>query len=326
MRGLAVAAAVAGASALSGCGGGGSPYAAFAGFSEVDPGDRIRIEGRGRSATYATEDEGDETRVVSVSEGSGPGDASARFVVGAGGAVETAEAETGGSDVAFDFADGGDRLGPSSGGVVTATSPDVDTVAGFGEVDDVAVFAHPVANGFEYQTFGYWLTGRVGVDDMTDAAAASYGLANSGAEVNALSGQADYAGGLVGLYTDPSGALYATAGMVDVTVDFDADTFSMSGDVDDTQIISGPAAAPDELADAARDALDFATTGVSDTLSGARLGGAVASSDGAMSGDVDGRIYGGASQVAEEVGGTFRLDDAEGVRTHIGAFGGARTD
>jgi hypothetical protein len=306
---------------LAGCGGGGgaSGPTAFSGFSEIGSNATVRIEGRGRSAVYTTAGNGNDAEVTAVSDDQGT---QANDVVVAldGGDVATAEAEGGDTEITFDF-DDGDRLGPSNGSVRQATSPDASR-NDFDDVDDIAVVADPTDNDFEYQTYGVWQTGRADGDGEFEVAAASYGLASAAADVDALTGTADYDGVFSGLYNDGAGSLYATGGSVGMTVDFDADTFTMQAFVNDSLIRSGPGA--NRLSEVEREALEFATSGATD-VSGNRFSGEIAAREQALTGDVEGTVYGDGGAVADEVGGTFRMDDADSERAHMGAFGATRT-
>ena len=164
----------------------------------------------------------------------------------------------------------------------------------------LALLADDVAQGFEYQTYGAWVTGY-GTGSGT-VGAGSYGAATSSA--NVPTGQvANYSGTSAGIARRADGQPYVTVSSVTVSTDFATAGISSSG-TEATNIntqVTGPA--PE---------LDFSGNGpVADGQFSVDVSGI------ATTGIADGIFYGPA---ANEVGGTYQLTGSGGV-ANSGSFG-----
>ena len=165
--------------------------------------------------------------------------------------------------------------------------------------------ANAPAYGWNYQTYGVWVTGNgVGVGT---AGAVSAGSATPGTSIP-TSGSATFVGNALGIYT--SGLTYATAASMQATVNFSSRTigFSTGGTVASNFNGSGGYNAPG-LNLTGTLAYAPATTSFS---------GAVRSAGG-MSGTAAGNFYG---PNANEIGGTYALTGNGGAMG--GGFGGKR--
>ncbi|KUJ77793.1 transferrin-binding protein-like solute binding protein [Ruegeria profundi] len=164
-----------------------------------------------------------------------------------------------------------------------------------------AVFVDPVAQGYEYQTYGAWITGYG--TGSGKVGAGSFGTKTAAA--NVPSGKsATYNGASVGVARRADGQPYVTSSDVSVSTDFSTVSVASTG----TQAVNVNTGAISSASE-----LDFTGTG---SVSGGTFTANVAGSD--TSGRVDGLFYG---RQANEVGGTFQTTGPSGV-AHAGSFGG----
>jgi hypothetical protein len=169
---------------------------------------------------------------------------------------------------------------------------------------NIAVAADPIAQGFNYQTFGAWMTG-LGTGSGS-AGAFSAGAVTPVASMPTI-GTATYNGTAGGIYVDSSGNTFAAAGSSALTANFanHSVAYSTSGTtaVDST----GTALANPSILNMQG----------SLTLAGNSnaFGGAV--STGTLNGTARGQFYG---PTANEAGGTFALT-GPGASSYLGAFG-----
>ena len=284
---------------LSACGGGGggglvvgSTGGGFTTWGDIQPGTTVTVNGISQEADYSY-DEAGLTAPVTVSAV-----ASARASVGLNldGELTRFSITTPDTSVTFD-AGRGDTIAVADG-LVAALTQDLDTAF---------VGADPIALGWDYQSFGVWLT-----DAGTGSAqvgSASFGRVAPVAAIPA-SGSALYVGRLGGVYVNPAGTDSALiVSDLAVTADFGARTLGFTtGNVSD---FDSGAARPDL---ALRGTLGYAagTNGFSGTLT---------NSAGTMSGPTRGRFYGPA---AEELGGVFFMQAESGFEAFGGAYGGVR--
>lgn len=187
------------------------------------------------------------------------------------------------------------------------------------DLTDVALFADPRTSGFEYQTYGVWLTGLDGPHmPRHTAGAGTFGEVTpaAGREAVPATGSATYAGGVTGLYAVPTDDeqnplhYYATTAILDATAHFGEGgrvEFETSGT---TGIALGKT--PDPAGDLSH--LDLA--GDLDFYHGNQFFGEV-TTDGGMRGGAGGSFYGPG---AVEIGGTFDVRGDGSI--YIGSFGG----
>ena len=278
---------------LAGCGGssdggGTAPGVGnniFTSFSNIPDNGTTIIAGTSRGASYIAENS-DGTGKVTVSSVSGPDDATAAVRTKNGNTVALS-VNAPGANVSFD-SENGDILG-STEGFLSLTSADGQKDAGFRD---------PEAAGFEYQTYGSWLTGL-------GTGSGNVGVGSFGARTasgSLPSGTATYEGGSTGVAVDGSGEAYITGSIVTVSTDFST-----------AEITSNFTKAVNLNTDELIDAPNINFTG-SGPVSGSGFKASVAGSS--VSGSADGQFYG---PNAQEVGGTFGLAGS-GI-TYSGAFG-----
>lgn len=258
----------------------------FTSFSEIPANGATQLEGVGVSTSYVQDPA---TGGFNFFAESGPGASSAQVTTSGGQAVEL-RASTPGSNVVFN-AGRGDTATPVAGVVV------------YRSVDGASrgVFANQAAQGYEYQTYGAWLTG-VGTGVGT-VGAGSYGAQTDPATIPA-GRTATYSGKALGVVRRSDAQVYTTESNVNVSTDFSTVNISSSGTRSVNLLTNVPGSASD---------LDFSGSGpVSGSAFAANVSGP------ATSGSATGAFYG---PNASEVGGTFRTTGAGGLQ-HMGAFGG----
>ncbi|HZP88479.1 MAG TPA: transferrin-binding protein-like solute binding protein [Burkholderiales bacterium] len=172
--------------------------------------------------------------------------------------------------------------------------------------NNVLAFVDPFAAGFQYQTFGVWLSDQ---GNTLSANVFSVGAKTPGASIP-TQGTASYSGGATGFYSDSAGQPFLFSAQMSANANFGTRTvaFSTTGTT---------------LFNANTSAQTFdSNLNLSGTLSyGTRsnnLTGTLTSQGGSMSGTAVGRFYG---PNAQEIGGTFALRGS-GVEAMNGAFGG----
>ncbi len=273
---------------LQGCGG--NPAGKlFVSWDDFGAGDSVRIDGEVRHAPYTAD-----LNTGAVTPGAVVEEAGQMRLSRDGASMLThLEVRANAGSVEFDEGDGDDI--DSAGGLVTASTQN-------GE--DLGVFADPDVNGYNYQTYGAWITGvgtaagNVGVGSFGNVSSVRAGeVPNAGA--------ATYEGGAIGLAVDAVGTPFFVEADATVMVNFVDDDFTFSTTNSTTTNIN-------TLAVAANPGLDL--TGQGD-LTNASLSGAVDAVS-PMSGTVSGSLYGPG---APEVGGTFYLSGAAGE--YAGSFG-----
>lgn len=276
---------------LAGCGGGGDGRLDFEGFSTLGPGDQTTIEGQARTANYRADALRSQVTLDAIGS---PANATLNLRIGDDGKVASARIGSANAPVAFDKGRG-DAI-EAAGGALLATSRNGQ---------QVAVMADPSTNGFEYQTFGVWLTG-------VGAAQGTLGAGSFGSRTTAnsmpRSGSATYEGGSTGVYAGPAGFAHATRSDVEASVDFDTRRIALdSRRTVQTELLTGR--------EHENRLLDFSMVG---RVTGAGFGGQVEAPIG-MTGDLTGGFHG---PNAEEMGGTFGMTGQGG--SYVGAFGGKR--
>lgn len=297
-----------------GGGGGGSSAGvdAFTSWAAIAPNSTVRVSGSSQEISYTADAASD--RVTSASEVS-PNRTGASYEAsyGADGFVTAIDVRSAqGTNISWDTARGDTIVRLDSGpyaGLNVALSQDDGARA--------AISAEPLLNGWNYQSFGVWITGR-GQGSGT-AGVISVGSTTPANAVPQV-GRATYVGSAGGLYLGPTGEYALTAANMSAQVNFGARTV-------DFQTRNTVAATPDmigaSIAPVAAGALDVAGR-LTYAAGSNRFTGpvtSVSSSDGTpMTGTAVGQFYG---PNANEIGGTFNVNGA-GMEGYVSGFGGRR--
>jgi hypothetical protein len=234
------------------------------------------------------------SKVTSVSSASVNANNSVTLTVDAAGVVTGLTIDGTQSSVSFSKANG-DQL-TFNAGVVRVKSADGKSLA---------VGADYNTLGFNYQTFGAWMTG-------VGTGSGHVGAFSAGAVTPVISmpttGTATYNGTAGGIYVDTSGTTFIAAGSSALTANFanHSVSYSTSGTTA-VDAVTGAALANPSI-------LNMQGTLTLAAGSDA-FGGAV--STGTLNGTANGRFYG---PTANEAGGTFALTGS-GVQSYLGGFG-----
>jgi hypothetical protein len=276
---------------VAGCGGGGgggdgSNATAFSGFSNVPANGVTRIEGQAVTTAYVVDPVTGDIEVVSVT---GPSDSTALWTT-EGGDTVALRVSAPGSGISVDARNGG-TVDVNPQGVVLFQTADGR---------DFGVVVNEASAGFEYQTFGTWVTGY-GTRSGT-AGSGSYGLRTTPSQMPAGT-SATYRGASVGQARLADGQPYITTSEVTVSTDFATARISSTN----TQAVNLNTAARRPASE-----LDFIGRGA---ISGSGFTAPVSGSG--VSGTANGQFYG---PTASEVGGTFQTSGPGGVE-YGGAFG-----
>jgi len=201
-----------------------------------------------------------------------------------------------------------ERYGQSGIDAAWSTTNSRQTAFSTVQTDGVALIANPYDLGWNYQSFGVW-------SDPVNAATEyvrglSFGNATPVAALP-VSGQADFAGKLAGMYISPAGKGGLASADLGVHVDFAARTVSLAST--GTMANDGRAWTPNS-------SLDVTGT-LSYSPASARFSGTLVNGAGTMSGTSSGQFYGPAAQ---ELGGEFVLKSATTAETLVGAYGAKR--
>jgi hypothetical protein len=170
-----------------------------------------------------------------------------------------------------------------------------------------ALAPEPTAFGWEYQSFGIWVTGA-GTGSGTYGAA-SVGAATAGSSVP-VSGTATFNGVTGGRYVASDGSYYFTSSSMSAVTDFAARSLAFQ--------TTGTRITPDFLTESATTTLNMSGTLTYSAGSNQFTGNV--STTGGLTGTATGRFYG---PTAQEIGGTFGVTGA-GLTSYGGAFGGKR--
>lgn len=176
-----------------------------------------------------------------------------------------------------------------------------------GDTNEIARIADPRHFGFEYQTYGVWITGF-------DSTSGTAGVGSFGGDMTPLgadtpvNGKATYKGGTTGLYQDGLGEKFFVAANLKADANF----------LDNTMEFATTSTEGRNLDTDARKSLNELNLTGDLAIVGNTFVGRVESL--AMTGEADGAFYGDEYQ---EMGGTFGLSGAED-REFIGSFGGRR--
>ncbi|BBB28126.1 transferrin-binding protein-like solute binding protein [Neptunomonas japonica] len=174
--------------------------------------------------------------------------------------------------------------------------------------NNYAFIAHAVDLGFDYQTFGVWVTGLVTTSGRVGAS--SIGMRTNGAAVP-TSGAASFTGGAVGSYIDASGERFVVVSESLINADFSSRSLIFT--TSNSEAISLISAI-----DTSRPDLNLSGT-LAYTAGSNSFSGSV-STVSALSGSASGHFYGPAAQ---EAGGVFAVTGS-GVEGYRGSFGTVR--
>lgn len=289
--------------ALAACGGGGggggtsATLGGFVSFSEVQPNSTHTLGAMTREAGYEYDTQA--LVLTGLSELT-PSTDSSTLTLGFDGNRELnrLSINTPYSSASFS-ASGGDQFVDVAQGIVGALSADETRIV---------LAADPYALGWDYQSFGVWLTGY-------DTGSGRVGVLSAGAVTPAsavpTSGSATYLGAVAGLYVDGTGLDHVALADLQITADFGSRSLDFRTANTTVGVISDGYAYSNAALDLSG-SLNYAAG--SSTFSGE------ISSGGGMTGKADGRFYG---PRAEEVGGVFAVTGA-GQSAYAGAFGARR--
>jgi hypothetical protein len=301
-----VSASVAGLTACGGGGGGGGSSATLAPFvnwSSVAPSTSIVVSGDSYQGTFSYNVA---TRTVTgLTTGSHQSGASYTGTYDAGGSLTAATINSAaGTTVSWSRA-----AGDTFGTLIIDSRVDA-VVSANGQ--NYALAANPTRFGFEYQTFGTWVTG--GGTGSGTYGFMSVGNQSSGSSVP-TSGTATYTGVTGGRYADSNGADYFTSSSVSATADFAARglTFSTNGTAITRDLLNTSSATNLNLSGSLSYVAGSGSFSGSVSTTGVGTGGS------ALSGSATGRFYGPSAQ---EIGGTFAV--SSGNEVYGGAFGARR--
>lgn len=171
---------------------------------------------------------------------------------------------------------------------------------------DYAIAVDPALQGWDYQSFGVWVTGAG--TGTGSAGSVSVGAKTAGSSIP-TTGTATFTGLLGGTYLDSSGLDHLEGATLTVTADFSGRSLGLSS--------SGTM---DLQTGAAMSGLDLTGT-LSYGAQNNSLTGSLISANGRLSGPATGYFYG---PTAQEIGGIFSLSATSGLERFSGGFGGRR--
>lgn len=268
----------------------------FLNWSSVPDDATVNLEGTARTAGYTQTLNGNQNGLDGNDDG--PVDMAAASAPGSAGMVIV---YANGVPTSFSASAGGDTASVTSAdGTITNTNPIIAQTTAITDRTRIRT-ADPKADGFEYQTYGTWVTGL-------NSGAGTVGAASLGARSTASSAaDGTYNGQSVGVAQDQAGTLWETRSNVTVTTsqNFSRATIASSGTTG--QQLNGAGAA--NLGD-----LDFSSSAAA-TISSNRFTADITGT--AVDGTASGQFYGTAAQ---EVGGTF--SSQSGGWNYVGAYGG----
>jgi hypothetical protein len=291
---------------LGGGGGGGGGTLPFKAFSDVTAGKTYQMEARTLSVDY-TADPIDGTVDAGATEANA---ATFEFSLDDIGDYTKArlafEPDPGFStpnEIDFRTSDGdafddGDILDPVAGDYIIAAG---------GDFDKIAILSDHSAMGFEYQTFGVWLTGvETGTGLVATMTAGAPTLSTSVPE----SGVANYSGASSGIYIDAGDNPFLAFADFTAQVEFDAPA-RIDVQASNTEVVDLNALVPGTP----NPALDYAGSGA--VAADGTFSAAISATN--LAGDMDGLLYGPS---AEELGAVFQMSGTDG--RYIGAVGAAQ--
>lgn len=297
---------------LAACGGGGggggagssSTLAPFVKWSSVAAGSTYVISGDSMQGTYTWNSSGSGAvagagTVSAITRGSQQSGATFTETFNSSGIVQSVRIQTAsGTDISF--ARGTDTFG------VLLINNDINAVVSADQTR-YALAPEPTAMGWEYQSFGIWVTGA-GTGSGTYGAA-SIGAATPGGSVP-TTGTATYNGYTGGRYVASDGKYYFSSSSMSAATNFATRSISFA--------TTNTSLTPELLTSTSAPGLNMAGT-LTYSAGSNQFTGNITTSSG-LTGTATGRFYG---PTAQEIGGTFGVTGG-GVATYGGAFGGKR--
>lgn len=162
--------------------------------------------------------------------------------------------------------------------------------------------------GWNYQTFGYWMTNTIPLQ----VGALSAGAVTAGNNVPTI-GSATFRGHAGGLYFDANGTRFTTDAEMTAIADFSARSIQFSTVGTELQNTATGAKSTNSGLDL-RGTLGYAA-------GSSLIAGPVNTADTTLSGTANGRFYG---PNAQEIGGVYGLNAVGGSARMVGGFGGKR--
>ena len=296
--------------ALASCGDGGSspvastpppppapppppPPPTFTTWSAIPAPGSIAVNGVSQEVTYTAST----TAVVTVSPYSGLLATTYTPTIDASRAITDIVIKNSNRTITFSKSAGDSfqRFGNTS--IITARNP---------SGSNVAVAVDPALQGWDYQSFGVWITGAG--TGSGSAGAVSVGAQTAGSAIP-TTGSATFTGLLGGTYLDPAGGDHLVGANLTVNADFAGRSLALSSSM--TTDISTGAAMP---------GLDL-TGGLTYAAQTNTMTGTLSAANGRLSGPATGYFFGPAAQ---EIGGIFSLSATSGLERFGGGFGGRR--
>lgn len=290
---------------FAGCGGGGGSSSTVSSFVRVTPsGDDTYVSFSGGLSDEATYNYNTGTsKITSVSTLAGASSSpSMTYVVDSNNNVKTVTfSSAAGTSLSF-------NAGVDTASVLAMNNSIETLVTANGE--DYILSANPYDFGWDYQTFGTWVTGA-GTGSGT-VGVASIGWTTSASSVP-TTGTATYTGYTGGRYAGSDGTEYFTSSNLSASANFASRSIGVATtNTYKTTSLSSPGSADSNL--------NF--TGTATYSAGSnQFSGAMTTGSG-LTGTLTGLFYGPS---AEEIGGTFGFQAGSGVpETYAGSFGAER--
>ncbi len=286
---------------LLGCGGGGggggsSVTPTFVKWSAVAPPTTITVGGISQDGTYTAP--APTYKVTSFTDKGVSTSSSATITYRADGSIEQLSISTPTTSVAWNAAAGDTIAADASGTILTMVNP-------IGS--NIGMTIVPSKLGWDYQTFGVWLTGyNTGVGTI---GAISIGAPTAGSAIP-ISGTATFTGGTLGFYVDATGSGYMTTSPITLNTNFLNRTLNLT--TTSTQKVAFSTGVQSA-------ATNLNMTGLLTYTAGNNLFTGTVTATG-LAGNSTGKFYG---PNAEELGGVFKLTGA-GVEAYAGAYGAKR--
>lgn len=299
---------------LSACGGGGGSNGtvptttttpttptAFTSWSAVVDGSTVVVPGMSQKATLTTNQTAKQVTFVGTPTAVDTAASSFTETVKSGQITKLVIASPSGS-VTFDAA---------AGASIGHLNKDIDPTINFAiNADSIALAADPSMQGWNYQSFGIWETGRL--TGNGDISVMSIGAPTEGKAIP-ISGTAIYTGKSIGFYTDATGHGNTTFSDVSVNANFATRTLGLSS--------TGTFKTSDYATTTLAPNLDL--TGTLTYVAGTNSFAGPLTNGGTLSGTSTGRFYG---PNVEELGGVFILQAGSGQprETYGGSYGAKR--
>ena len=190
------------------------------------------------------------------------------------------------------------------GALIINNNIGVLTTPNYASGQNYTLFANPYRLGWDYQTFGTWVTGAG--SGSGKAGNYSIGVVTTGSSIP-TSGSATYTGDTGGRYANSAGTDYFTTSNLSATANYATRSISLSS--------TSTKVSHDLINQTTNNNLNFTGT-MSYTAANNSLSGTILTTGG-LNGTVKGQFYG---PLANEIGGSFTATGA-GIELYSGAFG-----